>query len=168
MLNNKTIDEIDTNILSIIQNTARATNVEIARRVGLAPSAVLARLRRLERDGLIRGYHADLARAALGWGVAALVRVRTDESPDRPVVAEALSRIPEVLEVHDVAGEDCYVAKVVARDVTHLHQLVRGRIGAIRLVRGTSTTLILKTFKETSTIPLAGTEGRARQRRSKK
>ncbi len=162
------IDEIDKRILAIMQSDARTPNVALARAVGLAPSAVLARVRRLERDGLIRGYSARLDRAALGWSVCAFVRVRTDEPVRRPTVASALARISQILEVHDVAGEDCYIAKVVARDMTDLHALVRLQIGAIPHVRGTSTTLILKTFKETANIPTPEASPGRRSRRRKR
>ena len=73
------IDEVDLKMLNILQRDARASNVEIARAVGLAPSATLERIRKLEQRGLIRGYEARLDSAALGRGQVAFVFVRTNE-----------------------------------------------------------------------------------------
>ena len=65
-----------------------------------------------------------------------------------------IGRIPEVLEVHDVAGDDCFLLKVVARDIEHLHTLIHERIGAVEAVTATSTTIVLRTFKETTIVPI--------------
>lgn len=151
-----------------MQRDARISNVALARAVGLAPSAALARVRKLERIGIIRGYAATLSRAALQQGVLAFVAIRTSELPRRAAAAAALAGVPEVLELHDVAGEDCYLAKVVAGSVAELHDLVRTRIGTIRHVRGTKTTIVMKTYKETTAIPLRGAAAAQRRKRSEK
>jgi Lrp/AsnC family leucine-responsive transcriptional regulator len=85
----------------------------------------------------------------------AFVAVRTDDVGADDHVADALVEIPEVLEVHHIAGEDCYLAKVRARDPEHLGQLLRTRIGRIPGVRSTRTTIVLVTAKETSRLPTA-------------
>src|SRR5215211_2018670 len=102
------INEIDRKILNIMQTDARISNVEIARQVGLAPSAVLERVRKLEERGVIRGYVADIDAAQIGFGLTAFVFVRTQSCR---TIDRVLAAIPEVLEVHDVAGEDCYLLK---------------------------------------------------------
>lgn len=173
MQTRRTIDAIDETILSLIQSNARATNVELARAVGLAPSAVLARVRRLRRAGILRGAGLTLDRSALGFGTLAFINVRTDEPPGSTAVAAALAALPEVLEVHDVAGPDCYVLKVVARDVHDLHRVLRESIGSLRYVRATATTIVMKSFKESTAIPIrphgsATHAARARPRKGKR
>ena len=79
--------------------------------------------------------------------------VRSDEAGDRERIAQALGRAPEVLEVHHVAGDDCYLIKVRARDAEHLGQLLRTRFGRVPGVRSTRTTIVLETVKETSRLP---------------
>ena len=149
------IDTTDLQLLDWLQDNARVSNADIARRLEMAPSAVLKRIRRLETHGVIEGYSARIEPRAIERGLCAFVHLRTDETLGSPSVAEALARMPEVLEVHDIAGEDCYLAKVRVRDTDELHELIRGRIAALDLVRSTSTTIVLKTFKETSALPVA-------------
>ncbi len=147
------MDTIDAQILHILQNNARETQADIARAVGLAPSAVLERIRKLETRGLISGYAALLDPRALGLGMLAFVAVRTDENGSENEIARALGQFPEVLEVHHVAGEDCYMLKVRARDAEHLGQLLRTRFCRVPGVRSTRTTIVLETIKETPRLP---------------
>ena len=137
-------------ILDILQSNARETQVEIARAVGLAPSAIQERIRKLESRGVIRGYVAQLDPRALDQGMLAFVSVRSEHGPGDDSVARSLAECPEVLEVHHVAGEDCYLVKVRARDAEHLGLLLRTRLGRIPGVRSTRTTIVLETTKETS------------------
>jgi Lrp/AsnC family transcriptional regulator, leucine-responsive regulatory protein len=150
----KALDPIDVQILEQLQVNARIAQAEIARAVGLVPSAVLERIRKLELRGIVRGYGADVNPKAIGLGLLAFVAVRSDEGAVYQTVARALADCPEVLEVHHVAGDDCYLIKVRARDAEHLGQLLRTRFGGIAGVRSTRTTVVLETVKETSRLPL--------------
>src|SRR5918992_534643 len=155
MASDRTIDEIDGSLLDILQYNARTTQAELAKGVDLAPSAVLERLRKLEAKGIIRDYVALIDPHVVDRGMLAFVAVRTSEhGPDMPSAVE-LSRIPEVLEVHHVAGDDCYLLKVRARDAEHLGVLLRTRFARIPGVRSTRTTIVLETVKEPSRLPLA-------------
>jgi Lrp/AsnC family leucine-responsive transcriptional regulator len=144
------IDDIDASILNILQSNARETQAEIARAVGLAPSAVLERVRKLEARGVIRGYSARIDPRAVDQGLLAFVAVRSEESPGHNEIAQELAACQEVLEVHHVAGDDCYLIKVRARDAEHLGLLLRTRLGRIAGVRSTRTTIVLETVKESS------------------
>ena len=97
-------DEIDTQNLMILQENSRTSNAEIARQVGMAPSAVFERIRKLEAQGGIRGYEARLQPQALGLGLLAFVFVRTDDRGSMET-GKKLALIPGVQEVHDIAGE---------------------------------------------------------------
>lgn len=157
-MNLRMIDEIDLQILTIIQSAARTSNAEIARRVGLAPSAILERIRKLEEHGVIEGYFARIRPAALALGLLAFVFVRTEDRVGSTETASALARIPEVLEVHDIAGEDCFLVKVRVENTDALIRFLRERIGAIPAVRFTRTTIVLETVKETLNLPLPAVE----------
>ena len=146
------IDDIDKNILAIIQRDGRESNAEIARQVGLAPSAVLERIRKLEDRGIIRGYSASIDAKSVGFGLTAFVFVRTNECGDGTDLK--LAEIPEVLEVHDVAGEDSYLIKVRASDPEDLAHLLREKLKSIPSVVTTRTTVVLQTVKETTALPL--------------
>jgi Lrp/AsnC family leucine-responsive transcriptional regulator len=148
MASDRTIDEIDATLLDILQYNARTTQAELAKAVELAPSAVLERLRKLESKGVIKDYVALIDPHVVDRGLLAFVAVRsTDHGPDMPSAIE-LARIPEVLEVHHVAGEDCYLLKVRTRDAEHLGQLLRQQIAATPSVTSTRTTIVLETVKE--------------------
>jgi Lrp/AsnC family transcriptional regulator, leucine-responsive regulatory protein len=152
------INPVDLKILDSLQQDARIANVELARQVKMAPSAVLERVRKLEERGLIQGYEARLNAKTLGLGLVAFVFVRTDERAGSDAASKALAAIPEIQEIHDVAGEDCFLVKVRALDTEALGRVLRDRIGAIPTIRSTRTTIVLQTLKETATIPLPGFE----------
>ena len=153
------IDGIDEQILMILQNDARISNAEIARQIGLAPSAVLERIRKLEDRGVIRGYRTEIDPHAIEFGLTVFVTVKTSECGSD--AEEALTAIPEVLEVHDVAGEDCFMLKIRTKDTDALGRLLREKIKTIPSVSGTRTTVVLETYKETNALPL---EGKARKK----
>lgn len=156
MASDRTIDEIDGSILAILQYNARTTQADLAKAVGLVPSALLERLRKLEAKGIIRDYVALIDPHVVDRGMLAFVAVRTSEhGPDMPSAYE-LSRIPEVLEVHHVAGDDCYLLKVRARDAEHLGQILRQQIAPTVSVTSTRTTIVLETVKEDPRIAIPG------------
>ncbi len=145
------INEIDAKILNIVHEDARITNAEIARQFGLAPSAVLKRVRKLEERGVIRGYAAEIDANQVGFGLTAFVFVRTSFCGS---IGEALAQIPEVLEVHDVAGEDCYLLKVRAENTDELGKFFREKLKTLPEIVSTRTTVVLQTIKETTALPL--------------
>lgn len=149
------IDEIDTIILNILQKNARTSNAEIARQVGLAPSAVFERLRKLEERGVIEGYSVTLNPKAIGLPLVCFVFVRSSERAGSVTTAERLAEIPEVLEVHHVAGEDCFLAKVRAADTEAVGRMLRERFGRIATIASTRTTIVLETVKETTALPIS-------------
>jgi Lrp/AsnC family transcriptional regulator, leucine-responsive regulatory protein len=162
----RTFDDTDLQILDLLQSNARETQVEIARAVGLAPSAVLERIRKLEAKGTLRGYSAHVDPKAIGLGLLAFVAVRTDEFGVENRIAKDLAELPEILEVHHVAGDDCYLVKVRAHDAEHLGQILRSRFARIPGVRSTRTTIVLETVKETSHLPIPKREREREEVRS--
>jgi Lrp/AsnC family leucine-responsive transcriptional regulator len=152
------IDEVDAQILAILQENARTTQADVAKAVGLAPSAVLERIRKLEARGAIKEYVARIDPALAQRALLAFVAVKTDEyGPEQPS-AQALAKIPEVLEIHHVAGEDCFLLKVRAKDAEHLGRMLRKQIAAVPGVTSTRTTIVLETVKETARVPIARDE----------
>ncbi len=148
------IDGNDAIILNILQSNARTSNAEIARQVGLAPSAVFERIRKLEERGVIEGYAARVNPKAVELPLLAYVFVRDDEKPGTATTAQRVAAIPEVLEVHQVAGEDCFLVKVRAADTDALGRLLRDRLGGIETITSTRTTIVLDTVKETCELPI--------------
>ena len=142
------LDSIDLRILSILQDDARTPNVEIGRRIGMVPSGVFERIRKLEKRGLIQGYEARLDPRQLGQGLVAFVFVRADERYGSLSAAPKLAKIPEVQELHHISGEDCYLMKIRAADPEDLSRILRLRLGAIGSVLSTKTVIVLESIKE--------------------
>lgn len=148
------LDAIDRQILRILQQDARTPNNEIAKQVGIVASATSERIRKLVEKGVIKGYDGRVNPQALGYDLVAFVYVRTDEPVNTRLAGEELAAIEEVQEVHNVAGEDCYLVKVRVKDTEALGHFLREKIGAIKSVKNTRTTIALETFKETLIVPV--------------
>ena len=152
------IDERDARILEVLQRDGRVTNVELARAVELTPSATLERVRKLEEKGLVKGYAALLDPSKLDLGLLAFIFMKVDETEDlvgrAENTAEAMAALPSVLELHHLAGEDCFLVKVRARDTDDLYRILRDEFGPFKTIRSTRTTIVLKTVKETVRFPL--------------
>ena len=135
------INDLDRQILTILQSNARTSNAEIARQVGLAPSAVFERIRKLEERGVLQSYTARIDPHAVGLGLVAFTFVRSNDRPH-------------------VAGEDCFLVKFRAADTEALGRLLRERLGKIGTITSTRTTIVLETVKETAELPIAVEEER--------
>ncbi len=148
------LDTVDRRLVSILQTNARMSNADIARKLKMAPSATYERTRRLEDRGVVHRYEARLSPEAVELGMVAFVFVRSNERPGDLTTADALARIPNVQEVHHIAGEDCFLAKVRVKDPRDLARLMREHIGKIATVQSTRTTIVLETIKETAELPV--------------
>jgi Lrp/AsnC family transcriptional regulator, leucine-responsive regulatory protein len=150
------IDDISLQILKILQQKARIPNVEVSRQVGLAPSAILERVRKLEKSGIIEGYEVRLNPEQFQCGQIAYVSVFTLESPSQsPSIGDQLSELVEAQEVHYVAGDDSYLVKLRVANTKELDTVLRKKISTIKGVTATKTATVLSTFKETAQIPIS-------------
>jgi Lrp/AsnC family leucine-responsive transcriptional regulator len=147
------IDEIDLQIIGILQDNGRIPAAEVARRVGMAPSAVFERIRKLEDRGVVRSYSANIDPSAVGMSLLAFVFVNVQEEVGSDEPGHQLASIPGVQEVHHVAGEDSYLVKVRAKDPEALGRLLREQFGKIKQLRSTRTTIVLETLKHSSSLP---------------
>ena len=148
------IDGIDLHILKILQKKARIPNVEVARQVDMAPSAVLERIRKLEKQGFIDGYEVRLNPKRFQRNLVAFVMVTTKHPRQQHKTAEQLSAIPEAQEIHEVAGEDGILVKIRVADTAELGRLLEKKIAAIDAVHATRTMIVMSTLKETARIPI--------------
>src|SRR3954462_13592245 len=114
------IDETDALILELLQENARISQADVARVVGLAPPAVLERIRKLETRGVIRGYTALVDPHAVDRSMLAYVAVRREQAPGDDTVAQALRQCRQIIGVPHRARDDLYLLKVRARDAEHI------------------------------------------------
>jgi len=141
---NDELDELDIQILEALQRNARSTFAELGALVGLKAPAVHDRVKRLEARGHIRGYSAQLDGRRLGLELIAFVSCYTTPDCVYDDFTKALEAMPEVCEVHSVAGEESFMCKVVTRSTQHLDDLL-ARLKATRGMARTKTTIVLGT-----------------------
>ncbi|MDP9869830.1 MULTISPECIES: Lrp/AsnC family transcriptional regulator [Streptosporangium] len=145
------MDELDTEIIRLLQTDARQSNRELARKLGVAPSTCLERVRTLTRRGVIRGYHADIDHAALNRGVQAMVSVQV-RPLSRAVIEtfkDSVGALPEVLSVFVLAGGDDFLLHVAVQDLDHLHAFLLDQLSQRREISGFRTSVIFQRVHNT-------------------
>jgi Lrp/AsnC family leucine-responsive transcriptional regulator len=144
------INKIDAKILNLLQSNSRVSNAEIARQIKMAPSAVLERIKKLEKNKIIKKYTAQINASEVDKELLAFILVRANGPIVDQSTARALAKVSEVQEVHMVAGEDCFLVKVRVENPAALTELLRTKIASIKSISSTSTTIVLETIKETN------------------
>jgi Lrp/AsnC family leucine-responsive transcriptional regulator len=147
-LKDNQLDHIDREILSLLQENARVSNADIARELNMAPSAVLERVKKLEQKNIILQFTTRLNPSALHQNLLAYVFIKASDGIGCTDTASALASIPEVQEVHHVAGDDCYLVKIRTFDSSSLVELMRNSIAKIPNILSTRTSIVLETVKE--------------------
>jgi Lrp/AsnC family leucine-responsive transcriptional regulator len=142
VLINDELDELDLQLLDALQRNARSTFTELGSVVGLKAPAVHDRVKRLEQRGYIRGYSAQLDAERLGLHLTAFVSCYTSPDCAYDEFTRRLSEMPEICEVHSVAGEETFLCKVVTRSTQHLDELL-ARLKATPGMARTRTTVVL-------------------------
>ena len=150
------IDDIDAQILTLLQAQGRMKRNRIAEEVGLSVPSVSERMRKLEEKGIITGYHAVVDAKRMHVDITAYIRVMVENSGEYPHFVERASELAEVLEVHSVTGEGSHILKVRTRNTTTLERLLAS-IQSWPSVHGTSTSIVLSTYKETRSLEIKPT-----------
>jgi len=142
------LDEVDLKILELMQANARISNADLARELEMAPSAVLERVKKLEQKKVILQYNASINPLAVNQKLLAFIFIKVKDSGSDSKIAASMAKIPEVQEIHHVAGEDCFLVKVRTEDSASLMELMRKSLKSIPDVLSTKTTIVLETVKE--------------------
>jgi Lrp/AsnC family leucine-responsive transcriptional regulator len=148
------LDDKDLDILKHLQPNATMSNADLAKKLGMAPSAVLERVKKLEQKGIIQGYPTRINPDALNLKLLAFIFVKSSAGPGDLSLAKHLADIPEVLELHHIAGEDCYLLKIRAEDPQSLIRIMREKFSQLSGILSTKTTIVLETLKETNYLPI--------------
>jgi DNA-binding Lrp family transcriptional regulator len=151
------LDGVDRQILAELQADGRMTNVELAKRVGLSAPPCLRRVRRLEEQGVIRGYHADLDPQLLGWQITffALVGLETQKEAVLTAFERMVTAWPEVRECHMIRGGGDFLLRLVARDTQHENALTSRLTEAPHVLR-VQTLQTIRTARDISGVPVEG------------
>ena len=142
------LDKTDLHILRLMQENARISNADLARELGMAPSGILERVKKLEQKNVVLQYTTRINPAALQQKMLAFIFMKAADGPGCNDTARELAKIPEVQEVHHIAGEDCYLVKVRTYDSASLMHLMRNSFSKIPNLLSTRTTIVLETVKE--------------------
>ena len=150
------IDKIDRRILRVLQADGRISNLKLAEAVHLSPTAVLERVRRLQRDGYILGYEARLDPGKLGAGLLVFIEVLLDRTVHDVMddFKAAVQSRPEILEAHLVAGGFDYLLKTRVADMGAYRQFIGNVIWTLPGVRETRTYAVMEEVKHTTQLPL--------------
>ena len=150
------VDEIDRKILRELQENARLTVTELAKRVGLSKTPVAARVKQMEESGLIAGYRAIISPLKLGLSHVTYVEVRMTDTRETALrkFNEAVKRVPEVEECYMIAGAFDYLLKVRSRDIAHYREVIGDKISTLPFVHSTSSHVAMEAVLELSEIDL--------------
>jgi Lrp/AsnC family leucine-responsive transcriptional regulator len=153
------LDPKDIEILEVIQENCRLTAREISDRIDLPITTVFAKIKRMERIGIIRAYHAILDAARLGIGTTAFIFASFEYRKGRKKfsqrqVAKEIARLSEVQEVHIISGDWDILIKVRARDVDSIGKFVVDKLRLVEGIEKTLTCLVFESEKESTAIAL--------------
>lgn len=155
------MDAIDRKILAHLQDEGRLTVTELARRLPLSVSRCQRRLRDLESGGILRGYHADVDPASVGWEFMAIVFV-TMRQEDRQTVAHfeaAVADVPQVVSAQRLFGDPDYLLRVVAADLAAYQRLYDEQLAELPGVQRLTSTLVMKDVVRDRGVPLSLASG---------
>lgn len=150
-------DKIDRHLLAELQDEGRITNVELAKRVGLTAPPCLRRMRALEDAGVIRGYHAQLDPAKLGFSITvfAMVSLKSQAEADLRGFEDHIRSLPEVRECHMLNGEIDFILKIVSRDLQSFQEFLTSKLTPAPNVASVKTSLTIRTAKQLPGVPFA-------------
>jgi Lrp/AsnC family transcriptional regulator, leucine-responsive regulatory protein len=166
------MDANDTKTIARLQEQGRESWASLGSLLGVTGPAAAERVRKLEERGVIRGYAATIDPAAVGIGITAFVAVTLDRPRHRQAFLDRVAALAEVQECHHVAGDDDFLLKVRCIDAEHLDHVLSNELKGVDGVARTRTTIVLRTVKETTALPLgdaiARTHAAATRRTSRK
>ncbi len=152
-----TLDKFDVLILNTLQSNGRLSNAELAQRTGLSAAPCWRRVRRLEEQGFITGYRAELNRRKVGLGVLAFVRLDAQRHTGEGTRAleDAISKLPEVVSCHYISGSGTFELQVVAQDLDSFSRFALGSLMNLPNVKDLHTSFSLGEVKSAGALPLS-------------
>ncbi|MGI4750324.1 MAG: Lrp/AsnC family transcriptional regulator [Janthinobacterium lividum] len=150
------LDKIDLQILKILQQNGRITNLQLSNEIGLSPAPTLERVRKLENSGYILSYHALVDEEKLGLGIKTFIQVSLDFHKNNTIQTflDEIQEIKEITECHHVTGQCDFLLKVYVKDIKAYEQLIMQKISRITVVKTFQTMIIMSTNKKEPTVPL--------------
>ncbi len=150
------LDKTDLQILKILQQNGRITNLQLSNEIGLSPAPTLERVRKLENSGYILSYHALVDEEKLGLGIKTFIQVSLDFHKNNTIqiFLDEIQEIKEITECHHVTGQCDFLLKIYVKDIKSYEQLIMQKISRITVVKTFQTMIIMSTNKKEPTVPL--------------
>ncbi len=150
------LDDIDLKMLSILQESGRMTNVELAKRIGISAPPCLRRLKHLEDSGIIKGYRATINQKVLGFNVSLFAFVGLKENSESHIQGfeEAVTALSYVRECYRISGENDFLLKIVAQDFDHFQSVVLKTLHQLPHVEHLQTTIVMGNIKSEPGVPI--------------
>ncbi len=148
MTNQFILDSTDLQILRTLQGNARISNADLARELGMAPSGVLERVKKLEQKGIINSYEININPATVGLNLLAFISIKTKDPIGSDETGKLLAKIQEVQEVHNITGVYCFLVKIRVENSEKLMEVMRRSLSPIKSIVETQTIIVLETVKD--------------------
>ena len=150
------IDNIDRKILRMLQENSKITNAYLSKQIGLSPAPTLERVRKLEKKGIISGYHAQLNLSKIGLGVSTFVLVSLKEHNKKNIniFLDKINKVKNVIECHHITGTGDFILKVVSENIASYQKLMLDKVSEIEATDSLQSMVILSTFKDIKVMPL--------------
>ena len=151
------LDKTDFEILKLLQENGRITNLLLSQEIGLSPAPTLERVRKLEMSGYIKSYHALVDEEKLGLGIKTFIQVSLDFHQHDAIQTflKEIDAIKEITECHHVTGQCDFLLKAYVKDIKTYEQLIIQKISRISVVKTFNTMMIMSTSKKEPIVPLA-------------
>jgi len=151
------LDKIDLKILKTLQENAKITNLQLSEEIGLSPAPTLERVKKLEKQKLIKGYYTQLDNAALGIGISAIIQITLTRQVENAIVTfkKEINKIPEIMECYQVTGNADYVLVVMLKDIRAFEELISQRLSKMEEIGQMQTMVVLSKPKDSKVLPLS-------------
>jgi Lrp/AsnC family transcriptional regulator, leucine-responsive regulatory protein len=150
------LDHIDRKILTILQASAKITNAQLSKEIGLSPAPTLERVKKLENGGILKSYHAKVDTDRLGLGVSTfvLVSLKGHNKDNIDIFLAEINQIDEVIECHHITGSGDFILKIIAKNIGSYQKLMLEKVSNINVLDNMESMVILSTFKDSKVIPI--------------
>lgn len=156
MASNLKLDQIDRKILVILQSSAKITNAQLSKEIGLSPAPTLERVKKLETSGILKSYHAKVDTDKIGLGVSTfvLVSLKGHNKENIDNFLNEINKIDEIIECHHITGSGDFMLRIIAKDIASYQKLMLEKVSNINVVDNMQSMVILSTFKDSKVIPI--------------
>ena len=149
------LDELDLSILKRLQENGKITNLQLSKDIGLSPAPTLERVKKLEKNGFIKSYHALVDESKLDLGISAYMQISLIRQRDNAInnFIDQIGKIDEVMECYNVTGQADYLLKIIVKDITAFDVLVKEKLTPIPEIRNMHSMVIISKDKYSTVLP---------------